>query len=114
MEAMHPKMETRAISHHAKPTMPMSRPYPYQDPEKMGPIVRKADDTDCPMPWIVPSTDGCGEQLFSRMMEVGRVKVRAVTWRKSTTMMEIQTHTPVACAGGGDEDGARERYGANP
>lgn len=74
----------------------------------MGPIVRKADDTDCPMPWIVPRTDGCGEQLFSKIIEVGRVNVRAVTCRKSTTMMENQTQTPLAWSVGGVEDGARE------
>lgn len=65
------------------------------------------------MPWMVPSTDGCGEQLFKRMMEVGRVKVLAVTWRKRTMAMDSQMAKPVAWDGGGDEEGAREMYGAN-
>lgn len=92
--------------------MPISRPYPYHAPEKIGPMVRKADDTDWPMPWIVPSTDGWGEQLFSRMMEVGRVKVRAVTWKKRTMMIQNQTQGPLAWPGGGIVDGASEIYGA--
>lgn len=60
------------------------------------------------MPWMVPSTDGCGEQLLSRIIEVGRVNVRAVTCRKSTTMMENHTQMPLAWSGGGVDEGARE------
>ena len=112
MAAMHPNTETRAISHHANPTIPISRPYPYHDPEKIGPIVRKADETDCPIPCIVPRTLGCGEQLFNKMIEVGRVNVLAVTWRKRTTIMENQTQGPLAWPEGGVDDGARAMYGA--
>lgn len=61
---------------------------------------------------MVPKTDGCGEQLFSNMIEVGRVKVRAVTCRKSTMMMDNHTQTPEACAGAGVEEGARDTNGA--
>jgi alpha-L-arabinofuranosidase len=43
------------------------------------------------------------------MMEVGRVKVRVVTWRKSTTMIRNQTQGPLAWPGGGIVDGG-QRY----
>lgn len=60
------------------------------------------------MPCIVPRTEGCGEQLLSRMMEVGRVKVRAETCKKSVMMIQNQTQGPLAWPGGGIVEGARE------
>lgn len=48
--ARQPNTDTNAINHQAKPTIPTSRPYPYHAPEKMGPMVRKAEDTDWPIP----------------------------------------------------------------
>ncbi|EGC43625.1 conserved hypothetical protein [Histoplasma capsulatum var. duboisii H88] len=74
------------------------RPKPmesYYDQEKPGPVVRDADGTDCAMPWTVASTDGCGEQLFSRIMDAGSVKVRDKTCKNSTTTTEI--HTKCQC-----------------
>lgn len=56
---------------------------------------------------MVPRTDGCGEQLLRRIIEVGRVNVRAVTWRKRTTIIENQTQPPLAWFGGGVLEGAR-------
>ena len=94
--AMVLKTDTSAVSHYANPTTPIASPVPYQASVKIGLTVRKAEDTDWPMPWTVPSTVGRGEQLFRRMIEVGSVKVRAATCRNKTIMMENHTHGPLA------------------
>ncbi|KAK2737018.1 hypothetical protein FQN55_001350 [Onygenales sp. PD_40] len=111
--ATQPRQDTNATSHHASPTMPISRPSPYHDPANTGPTVRKAEDTDCPIPCTVPSTDGCGEQLFSRIIDVGNVNVRDSTCKNSTTMIEIHTHMPVAWAGGAELEGLSDMNGAS-
>ena len=58
---------------------------------------------------MVPRTEGCGEQLFIRMMVAGRANVRAMTCMHSTPERASQTRTPEAWVGGGLEEGMRER-----
>lgn len=61
-----------------------------RNPAQMGPSVRNAAAVACPMPCTMPSTDGCGEQLFSKVMEAGTQNMRPVLCTNSKTRMQAQ------------------------
>ncbi|EDN09555.1 hypothetical protein I7I51_04941 [Histoplasma capsulatum] len=65
-------------------------------PERTKPMEQKpAQSCEMRMTLIaqchVASNDGCGEQLFSRIMDVGSVKVLDKTCKNSTTTTDIHT-----------------------
>src|SRR5688572_19939572 len=107
-----PITDTNAIPHHPQATIPISSPYPYHRPPTTGPTVRNAAETDCPKPWIVPSTLGCGLLLLRRMILPGIVTVLAIVCRSETKVMPNQTAGPDAANGAGDVDGRMAMYGA--
>ena len=107
-----PIVATAATPHQAAPTVSTSNPRLYHRPATTGPTVLKPAETLCPIPCTVPSTLGCGEQLFSNMIVAGRVNVLAVTCNKRTRVIPIQIQTPEAEAGRGVDEGRTARYGA--
>jgi hypothetical protein len=110
--AMLPITATHARPHHPNATIPMSRPFPNIHPNRIGPNVLVKLDTDCPMPCVVPRTDGCGQQLLMRIAVHGKANVLASTWTNSTTVIAIHTSAPETPAGGIDVLGTRLRKGA--
>jgi hypothetical protein len=63
------------------------------------------------MPWIVPRTDGCGEQLLIRIVVAGDANVRPITWTKRSAVSADHIVTPVFWLGGGVVDGMRDKKG---
>ena len=61
---------------------------------------------------MVPKTEGCGDELLSRIIVAGRAKVRAATCKNNTKEMPSQTAAPEAGSGAFDVDGKSAIYGA--
>ena len=74
-------------------------------------MVLNAEEVLLPKPWMVASTDGCGEELLRRRMLAGSAKVLAPTCRNKTNAIAAQIEKPVACSGGGEVEGIRARKG---
>ncbi|KAK5636877.1 hypothetical protein RRF57_012589 [Xylaria bambusicola] len=56
----------------------------------------------------MPSTDGCGEQLFSSMIEAGTQNMRLVLWMNNKMRMKIQVNASIGVA---DEPAMTSRNG---
>jgi hypothetical protein len=110
--ATQPIDATDPTIHQAIPITPRSIHTPNHQPAKIGPRVRKVAEQAWPSPCIVPKTEGCGDELLSRMMVAGRAKVRAATCRNNTEEMPSQIAAPEAGSGAFDVDGRSAMYGA--
>lgn len=73
--------------------------------------MRNALEVELPSPCIVASTEGWGEELFSKRMEAGSAKVLAATCRNSTTLIPSQIGIPPAGSGAAVELGRRAKNG---
>lgn len=110
--ATQPIDATDPTIHHAMPITPRSIHTPNHQPARIGPRVRKVAEQAWPRPCIVPKTEGCGDELLSRMMVAGRAKVRAATCKNNTKEIPSQTAAPEAGSGAFDVDGRSAMYGA--
>lgn len=57
-------------------------------PAHSGPRDRNSPEVVCPIPWIMPSTDGSGAQLLSSIMVAGSTNMRPVVWITRTKLIE--------------------------